>query len=382
MTTATDPIFSSAASKPSSATLDVVSAPPYRLNVSDVAAQFSLEYYKTMSLQPESLHAFYGKQSQMVHSVEGDLEAPICSTLEAIHNRILAMNYQGARIIVESIDALPSVNGGIFLQTTGNMRLKSLSCRKFVQAFFLAEQPNGYFVLNDTFRYIETSQQPSALSQELKTKHETKSVKPARESTVLAAIPNQANPSSLTASDMAPQMQHFPPAKATAATPPSSKIEAPSHATKPGSWASLAAGHTELWKDGVVAPSKTSLVVNVPVDQSPKVAASGKREPKGRLSREPSSLKQDLSRSVFVRNLGNDADVEGLRKVLEAAGKITSLEYISSKSQAFVEFETAENAAKAIVAKYMFRGAPLTVEARRIVSGNRGHSGAKSRRDQ
>jgi hypothetical protein len=27
--------------------------------------------------------------------------------------------------------------------------------RKFVQTFFLAEQPNGYFVLNDIFRFLK-----------------------------------------------------------------------------------------------------------------------------------------------------------------------------------------------------------------------------------
>lgn len=53
-----------------------------RLNVADVSSQFNLEYYNTMSRQPDHLHGFYGKQSQMVHSAEGDLEAPICTTLE------------------------------------------------------------------------------------------------------------------------------------------------------------------------------------------------------------------------------------------------------------------------------------------------------------
>jgi len=59
-----------------------LNSPSNRLNVSDVSGQFSLEYYNTMSRQPEHLHGFYGKQSQMVHSLEGDLDAPICTTLE------------------------------------------------------------------------------------------------------------------------------------------------------------------------------------------------------------------------------------------------------------------------------------------------------------
>lgn len=64
------------------AAVETGAASTTRLNVADVSSQFNLEFYNTMSRQPEHLHGFYGKQSQMVHSVEGDLEAPICTTLE------------------------------------------------------------------------------------------------------------------------------------------------------------------------------------------------------------------------------------------------------------------------------------------------------------
>lgn len=40
------------------------------------------------------------------------------------------------------------------MQVIGEMSNKSAPHRKFVQTFVLAEQPNGYFVLNDIFRYI------------------------------------------------------------------------------------------------------------------------------------------------------------------------------------------------------------------------------------
>jgi len=35
------------------------------------------------------------------------------------------------------------------------MSNKGEAWRKFVQTFFLAEQPNGYFVLNDIFRFLK-----------------------------------------------------------------------------------------------------------------------------------------------------------------------------------------------------------------------------------
>ena len=42
----------------------------------------------------------------------------------------------------------------IVVQVIGEMSNKAAPHRKFVQTFVLAEQPNGYFVLNDIFRYI------------------------------------------------------------------------------------------------------------------------------------------------------------------------------------------------------------------------------------
>lgn len=40
------------------------------------------------------------------------------------------------------------------VQVIGEISNKAAAHRKFVQTFVLAEQPKGYFVLNDIFRYI------------------------------------------------------------------------------------------------------------------------------------------------------------------------------------------------------------------------------------
>ncbi len=42
----------------------------------------------------------------------------------------------------------------IVVQVIGEISNKAAAHRKFVQTFVLAEQPKGYFVLNDIFRYI------------------------------------------------------------------------------------------------------------------------------------------------------------------------------------------------------------------------------------
>ena len=53
------------------------------------------------------------------------------------------------------MDAQSSANGGIIIQVIGEMSNHGDPWRKFVQTFFLAEQPNGYFVLNDIFRFLK-----------------------------------------------------------------------------------------------------------------------------------------------------------------------------------------------------------------------------------
>lgn len=58
-------------------------------------------------------------------------------------------------MFIHSVDAQSSANGGIIIQVIGEMSNHGEAWRKFVQTFFLAEQPNGYFVLNDIFRFLK-----------------------------------------------------------------------------------------------------------------------------------------------------------------------------------------------------------------------------------
>ena len=53
------------------------------------------------------------------------------------------------------MDSQASAHGGIIVQVLGEMSNKGSSSQKFAQTFFLAEQPNGYYVLNDIFRFLK-----------------------------------------------------------------------------------------------------------------------------------------------------------------------------------------------------------------------------------
>ena len=54
---------------------------------------------------------------------------------------------------MSNVDSQESAKG-ILVQVIGEMSNRAAPHRKFVQTFVLAEQPTGYYVLNDIFRYI------------------------------------------------------------------------------------------------------------------------------------------------------------------------------------------------------------------------------------
>jgi Nuclear transport factor 2 (NTF2) domain len=64
------------------------------------------------------------------------------------------MGFQDCKVFIHSVDAQSSANGGITILVIGEMSNQDGPWRKFVQSFFLAEQPNGYFVHNDIFRFL------------------------------------------------------------------------------------------------------------------------------------------------------------------------------------------------------------------------------------
>ena len=73
---------------------------------------------------------------------------------KAINERIKELDYQDCKVRVNNVDSQES-SKSIVVQVIGEMSNKSAPTQKFVQTFVLAEQPNGYFVLNDIFRFIK-----------------------------------------------------------------------------------------------------------------------------------------------------------------------------------------------------------------------------------
>lgn len=84
----------------------------------------------------------------------------------------------------------------IVVQVIGEISNKAAAHRKFVQAFVLAEQPKGYFVLNDIFRYIVEDEE-----------EEVENEQPSKEETV-PTMSAQVEPATLTNSGNSAQQQH------------------------------------------------------------------------------------------------------------------------------------------------------------------------------
>ncbi|KAF9570054.1 hypothetical protein EC968_002316 [Mortierella alpina] len=114
----------------------------------EVGMMFVHEYYTFLNKEPSRLHCFYNKQSTMSHGTQG--EDP-----QAIHSKILDLDFEDCKVLVSNVDSLSSLNGGIMIQVLGEMSNRGGPSQKFVQTFFLAEQPRGYYVLNDIFRYLK-----------------------------------------------------------------------------------------------------------------------------------------------------------------------------------------------------------------------------------
>ncbi|KAF9280828.1 hypothetical protein BGZ68_007006, partial [Mortierella alpina] len=137
----------------------------------EVGMIFVHEYYTILNKEPSRLHCFYNKQSTMSHGIQGE-DPRVCRGQQAsplnmdyrkllqnaafdIHSKILDLDFEDCKVAVRSVDSQGSLNGGIMIQVLGEMSNRGGPSQRFVQTFFLAEQPRGYYVLNDIFRYLK-----------------------------------------------------------------------------------------------------------------------------------------------------------------------------------------------------------------------------------
>ncbi|KAL1625149.1 hypothetical protein SLS56_007495 [Neofusicoccum ribis] len=119
----------------------------------EVGWYFVEQYYTTLSRTPEKLFLFYNKRSQFVSGIEEE-KVEVCVGQKAINDRIKELDFKDCKVRVTNVDSQGS-DSNIVIQVVGEISNKNQPHRKFTQTFVLAGQTNGYFVLNDIFRYIK-----------------------------------------------------------------------------------------------------------------------------------------------------------------------------------------------------------------------------------
>lgn len=80
---------------------------------------------------------------------------------QAIQERLKSLEFQDCKVRVSNVDSQAS-DESIVIQVIGETSNKGAEPRKFVQTFVLAQQPSGYFVLNDMLRYIDEEDEAEA----------------------------------------------------------------------------------------------------------------------------------------------------------------------------------------------------------------------------
>ena len=162
----------------------------------EVGWYFVEQYYTTLSRTPEKLYLFYNKRSQFVSGEETDKVA-VCVGQRAINDKIRDLDFNECKVRVTNVDSQAS-DSNIVIQVIGELSNRGQPHKKFTQTFVLATQTNGYFVLNDIFRYlVEDEDEAEAETQQ--PQEEVQQVS-GTESSVQEPAPKESLPATLTSS--------------------------------------------------------------------------------------------------------------------------------------------------------------------------------------
>ncbi|CAI6335743.1 unnamed protein product [Periconia digitata] len=193
-----DAVANNAASysaQPAAASQPANNAPADQIPKDEVGWYFVEQYYTTLSKTPDKLYLFYNKRSQFVSGTEED-KVNVCVGQKAINDRIKELDFHDTKVRVTNVDSQGS-DANIVIQVIGEISNRGQPHKRFVQTFILAEQTNGYFVLNDIFRYLaEDLEEEEELQQEPST-----SVAGAQESAPADVAPEEVSSAQITSNE-------------------------------------------------------------------------------------------------------------------------------------------------------------------------------------
>eukprot|EP00698_Gefionella_okellyi_P020816 TRINITY_DN6607_c0_g1_i1.p1 TRINITY_DN6607_c0_g1~~TRINITY_DN6607_c0_g1_i1.p1 ORF type:complete len:405 (+),score=124.66 TRINITY_DN6607_c0_g1_i1:71-1285(+) len=335
---------------------------------SNVASFFVRSYYTTLSDNPTELWRFYQDDSQYTYNEEPE------SGLENIRARISRLDFKDCKVNVTSVDSQQSVDSSVVISVVGLISNKSTPFRDFVQLFVLApQQPKGFYVRNDVFRHLSTK----------KVEAEAEAPVVAAPAPVAAPIA-QAAPKKPAVSDKpAAPVQPAAPAPTATATAPQATAPAQQTTTaapvakkeKPASWAGVVktAPATTTEKPARKQQTKPAApaTATAATDSASPAAAPAEDELAG----------VEGGHWVFVSKLSPEVTADQLRVALGSFGEITNVD-IKKRSFQFVQFASAEGAAKACAAGFAMIGQEKATIEKRQQSKSRGTRGPRTERKQ
>jgi hypothetical protein len=306
---------------------------------------------------------------------------------------------------------MSSTNNGIIVQVLGEMSNQGTEARKFAQTFFLAEQPKGYYVLNDIFRFLRedidyedgvAEEEVAAVEEkvaELNQDQPAASTDDAQTAAVEATQVAEAKPDEESSPAAVPEVKETPVAKTEEANdktaeqaangvasegstkeqqqrPKKSKADGdkqkqkqhdrPASAAKsnaPKTWANLAANDSEKW--GTQVAEAKGPVASVPVNP-PKQSPQPQQQQLQNKPTKPENI------SIFVKNVQQTMTEEQLKEAFSKFGAIKTLTVVHSKSCAFLDFSNVESAHKALSQQKVTIGSAVVLAEERRPQGGRG----------
>ncbi|CAJ0837757.1 2020_t:CDS:2 [Entrophospora sp. SA101] len=320
-------------------------------NTQVVSWEFVQLYYKTLNEKPEIMKDFYKNQSKLIRGEEGE-PISVCQGLKEIDNNILQKKYKDVIVDFTNIDCLEVFEKKILLQVLGSLSNNGDPPRKFVQTVILDTQPNGYYVLQDIFRYLNDDvkntfdveeESSSQLVEEINTNdtNNNNAATPTTSSTV-----NIDNASKVTTSS-SPQINTSVPSNKT------------STHTKPTSWANVVGSPT-------ATDNKNRSFTN------------------NRNLGNTSTMTANRELSLYVRwNNGGDVNVThgALLDLFKKYGEIRNFNLVEKKSCAFVEFSSKDVYQK-VLEKKTFTDQNLLGSTTIIVEERMSHGGGRGGGDR
>ncbi|KAM3706975.1 hypothetical protein ACB098_03G191100 [Castanea mollissima] len=319
-----------------------------------VGHAFVSQYYQILHTNPEEVHKFYNSSS-VLNRLGTDGVMSSITTLEAIKDKILSLDYLNYQVEILTADSELSFNNGVIVLVTGILTGKENTGRKFSQVFFLAPQENGYFVLNDVFRFISESVEVDTVENNHveesapKTPLMTDPKPTVSVSNQTTSLANGTVPLSEKRVADLPKKAEDLPKKAEDLPKKSEDLSKKSEDVPKKTFASV----VQLLKDNS-APFQSRVPPVKPAEPSRASAAPEATIPSSNSTREKTDDHAAKTHAIFVPNLPMSATVEQLEAVFKNFGPIkhNGIQVRSSKQQGtcfgFVEFESASSMQSAI----------------------------------